>query len=504
MRTGSFFALAAAALIGCVGCSTARGAARDFELADLRNLVSLSDPQVSPDGRQIAVVVSTPDWNTDKARHEVDLIDVATGARRPLTRYRTDVSSPRWSPDGARLAFIALDTTPAGSVPDDRKSTADAAGKYNQVFVLPMDGGEALRVTNARRGVVSYAWSPDSRTIAYIAADVPANEKALKAHDDAFKVTENNFLVRAALTPSHLWVVPSTGGTAKRLTEGEFSLDTDQRGSAPQPAWSRDGRTIAFSRFPDPYWALSYESVIDRVAAEGGPVSTLVGLQGAARLSYAPVGDDFAFVRPRSGDQNNGTAVYVEERGRTLDATRALARNIDFYAWLPDGKNILLVGQDGTHTVMWRQPVGGEARKLDLAGVEIADRPSVSSNGVIAFVGATSGRADELYVMASPTARPRRLTHVNGFLDSLSLGRAATIDWPGPNGFHEDGVLTYPTHYEQGRKYPLVVMIHGGPEGTSTVRFSPLASPTTAAAPIWAMPTSMRSIATPARDPART
>ncbi len=85
----------------------------DFTLADLRHIVSLSDPQVSPDGREIVVVVTTPDWNTDKASDEIDLIDIATGARRPLTRYRTDVASPRWSPDGKRLAFITMDTTPA-------------------------------------------------------------------------------------------------------------------------------------------------------------------------------------------------------------------------------------------------------------------------------------------------------------------------------------------------------------------------------------------------------
>jgi dipeptidyl aminopeptidase/acylaminoacyl peptidase len=477
MRTGSFFAVGAAALVSFVGCGSACAAAHDFRLSDLRNLISLNDPQVSPDGREIAVVVSTQNWDTDKARHEIDLIDVATGARRPLTRYRTDVSSPRWSPDGTRLAFIAMDTTPAAPArPDGKSNAADAAtGKYDQVFVLPMDGGDAMRVTDAGRDVVSFSWSPDGKAIAYVAPDVPANEKAIKAHDDVFKVTENNFLVRAALTPSHLWVVPSTGGAAKRLTEGQFSLDTDQQDSAPEPAWSRDGRTIAFSRFPDPYWALSYQSVIDSVAASGGTPSTLVTLEGATTLSYAPAGGAFAFMRPRAGDENNGTAVYIEDGGRTFDTTRALAHNIDFYAWLPDGKSLLLVGQDGTHSVMWQQVVGGGASRLDLAGIEIADRPSISPNGVIAFIGDTPGHADELYTMLSPSSRPRRLTDVNGFLDSLSLGRAVAIDWQGPNGFREDGVLTYPPRYEQGRTYPLVLMIHGGPEGASTVRFSPLA-----------------------------
>lgn len=476
MLTGRFSGAAAAALIGFGICGAAAATGRHFALPDLRRIVSLSDPQVSPDGRQIAVVVSAPVWKTDKATHEIDLIEVATGARRALTRYRTDVSSPRWSPDGARLAFIAMDTTPAAPPPDGKSSAAaDAGEKHEQVFVLPMDGGDAQRITDAPEDVVSFSWSPDGKTIAYIAADVPANEKAIKAHDDAFKVTENNFLVRAALTPSHLWVVPSTGGSAKRLTRGRFSLDTDQQDEGPEPAWSPDGGTIAFSRFPDPYWALSYRSVIDRVAATGGTPSTLVDLEGATTLSYAPAGDAFAFTRPRNGDENNGSAVYVTSGGRTFDATKALARNIDFYAWLPDGRNLLLVGQDGTHGVMWEQPTDGAARKLDLDGAEIVDRPSVSSNGVIAFVGDTASHADELYVMASTGASPRRLTDLNGFLDSLSLGRAATVDWRGPNGFREDGVLTYPPDEERGGKLPLVLMIHGGPEGASTVRFSPLA-----------------------------
>ncbi|HVC30686.1 MAG TPA: hypothetical protein VND24_05825, partial [Steroidobacteraceae bacterium] len=267
-RTGGFLCAATAALIAAAACGVS-AVARDFRLSDLRRLVSLSDPQVSPDGREVAVLVSTPDWKSDKTRHEIDLIDVATGARRPLTRYRLDLSSPRWSPHGRRLAFIAMDTTPA-SGEDKGKSGKHTAKKHRQVFVLPMDGGEALRVTDAKRDVVSFAWSPDGKSIAYIAAQVPANEKAIKAHDDGFRVTDNNFLVRAALTPSELWVVPSTGGNAKRLTQGKFSLDTDHQDPAPEPAWSPDGRSVGFTRFPDPYWAHSYQSVIDKVPAAGG------------------------------------------------------------------------------------------------------------------------------------------------------------------------------------------------------------------------------------------
>ena len=471
--SGSFLCAATAALFAAAACGAPAGAG-DFKLSDLRRLVSLSDPRISPDGREVAVVVSTPDWKTDKARHEIDLIDVATGVRRPLTRYRTDVSSPRWSPHGTRLAFIAMDTT-AHSGADKGKAGDSPAKKHMQVFVLPMDGGDALRVTDAKRDVVSFAWSPDGKSIAYIAASVPANEKAIKHHDDGFRVTDNNFLVRAALTPSQLWVVPSTGGKAKQLTEGKFSLDTDHQDPSPEPAWSAGGRTVGFTRFPDPYWALSYQSVIDTVPAAGGAPSTLTGLQGATTLGYAPSGGAYAFIRPRNGDENNGNAVYVHEDGKTFDVTRKLARNFDSFTWLPDGRSLLLVGKDGTRSVMWEQGVTGRARRLDLGSVEMAGKPSASSTGVIAFIGATPRHSDELYVMSSATAAPRRLTDVNAFLQSLSLGRTTAVDWRGPGGFHEDGVLTYPPQYAQGRKYPLVLLIHGGPEGASTVRFSSLA-----------------------------
>jgi dipeptidyl aminopeptidase/acylaminoacyl peptidase len=475
MRPRGLSKLGAAVLFG-LACAACCAAERGFALTDLRNLVSLSDPQIAPDGRSVAVIITRQDWKADKSNPEIDLVDVASGARRALTRYRTDVSMPRWSPDGTRLAFIAHDSTPADSEAAGKGDAGSAsAEKHNQVFVMSMSGGDALRVTDAESDVVSFAWSPDGKQIAYIAADAPANEKAIKAHDDAFEVTRNNFLATAALPPSHLWSVPSTGGKARRLTEGRFSLNTDQQDSAPEPAWSPDGATIGFTRFPGPYWARSFKAVIDAVGATNGKLSTLVAAEGAGTLRYAPSGAAFAFIRPREGDENNGNAVYVNDSGRIFDATKALGRNIDNYTWMPDGGSLLLVGERGTHSVIWRQDFSHGAEQLDLGAVEVTDRPSVSSAGKIAFVGLTAGHAEELYVMGSAAAKPVRLTDLNAFLDDLALGRTDTIDWRGPGGLREDGVLTYPPNYSQGRRYPLVLLIHGGPEGASTVRFQPLA-----------------------------
>jgi dipeptidyl aminopeptidase/acylaminoacyl peptidase len=460
-------AIVAGLAAGVGGCNAAR--AHSFQLKDVARIVTLSDPRISPDGRQIAVVLSRPDVKTDKPDQQIDLIAVASGTLRPLTRYRKGVHTPRWSPHGHRLAFIASAPAAPGS------KSGSAAKPHAQVFVMPMDGGDALQVTHAPRGILSFAWSPGGGRIAYIAKNEPPNAAALKAHDNVFRVTDNNFMVHRAAARAELWVVPSAGGAARRLTDGAFSLDTDQQDPQPAPTWSPHGHSIAFVRFPDPFWALSFKSIIDTVPSAGGEPASLVPLQGSILVHYAPAGGALAFMRPRNGDENNGTAVYVAVGGTTFDATHALARNVDTYAWMPGGRGLLLTGEDGTRSVLWRQPLHGPARRLDLGGVDIVSPPSVATTGAIAFIGRTATHADELYVMASSVALPRRLTDVNGFLDALALGRSTTVRWRGPGGFHEDGVLTYPPQARPAHRDPLVLLIHGGPEGASTSAFSSLA-----------------------------
>ncbi|MBU6476451.1 MAG: S9 family peptidase [Xanthomonadaceae bacterium] len=436
---------------------------------DLQKIVALSDPQISPNGKAIALTVSTPDWKTDKYRIEIDLVDVASGTRRTLVRNRENLSSPRWSPDGERLAFLAEDAK-TGAV---------------QIFVMPMNGGDALRVTDDKQGVDDYSWSPDGQSIAFIAQDPPLNADAIKAHNKVFRVTDGHFLLTRDVAPWHLWVVPAEGGKARRLTKGQFSLGTEPGGTT-TPAWSRDGKRIAFTKFPDAYWAQSFRSVIAEVDVASSSMRTLVAAQTSDDFKFAPAGDAYAFLRPRDGDQNNGDAVYVSVDGKIHDATAALARHFRNYAWMPDGQSLIVAGGLGTHTVLWQQPLSGKARLLDLGNVEANNglgtttsddtiRMSVSRTGAIALIGTTANHPSELYVLASPNAKPRRLTNVNAFVDNLDLGRTESIKWEGPDGFREDGVLTYPVGYERGRKYPLVLVIHGGPMITSNEGFQRLA-----------------------------
>ncbi len=194
--------------------------------------------------------------------------------------------------------------------------------------------------------------------------------------------------------------------------------------------------------------------------------------------------------------------------------------------WLPDGQSLIAAGGLGTHTVLWEQPLSGKARQLDLGEMEANDglgtttsndttSMSVSRTGAIAFIGSTATHPSELYVLDSVRAKPRRLTDVNAFVDRLALGRTQSIEWDAPDGFREEGVLVYPVGYQPGRRYPLVLLIHGGPTIYSNAGFQRLAqlfaaagfswysSRTIAAARIGAMRNSMPFTATPAMARAR-
>ncbi len=439
------------------GIVLAQSGKQPFQVTDMRKLVNLSDPRVSPDGSRIAVIVSRPDWVKDKSKQEIELVNVAGGSLRSLTFQREEISKLSWSPDGSRLAFLAK---------DDKS-------KKSQIFVMPMNGGDPVRITDSKTGISEYTWSPDGQKIAFVVQDTVPNPKAIEHHEDAFQVTDNNYTVRAALQPWHIWIVSAKGGTAKQLTEGSWSLCTDQETISPL-AWNPDGKSITFQRFPDVWEGNAWHSTIAEVDTSGGEVRTVVKDEGSGMPDYAPAGSALAFMRPRNGDQNNGNAVYVDVNGKITDATHELARNINSYVWLPGGNAMLLTGEKGTQSVMWRQPLDGNTERLDLGNVEPSGNISVSDNGVIGFIGSTPTHPSELYVMDSVNGTPKQLTDLNSFADSLALGKAESIAWKGPDGFDEDGVLNYPVDYKAGNKYPLVLVIHGGPEGASTARFSPL------------------------------
>jgi len=190
---------------------------------------------------------------------------------------------------------------------------------------------------------------------------------------------------------------------------------------------------------------------------------------------FSPDGTYLTFSRSRGPEpyfNPSGVFLLPVEGGDPVDVTGEIDRNLGPLAWLPDGGSFLVIGTDLTTQAFWHQPLDRAPVRLDLGGVHAASGPAIGKNGTVVFVGREAHRPSEVYVMRTGEWEPRRLTDFNDALASMELGAVETITWDGPDGFTQNGVLVYPPGFEDGRRYPLVLSIHGGPMGTSTEGFS--------------------------------
>lgn len=451
----------------CCVCFTplATAQTKRFDLDASAKLVRLSDPNIAPDGKSIVIVVARANYEENRWENELVLVDVATGAQRALTSGRHDVTQPRWSPSGDRLAFITNAPTGKESKP--------------QLFVLAMNGGEAKRITNAPNGVQHYAWKPEGKELAFVTADDSPNKK-IGDREIAFEVGNDHFLINAQVTSSHIWLTSADGGKAKRLTSGEWSLPvTLPPGSISSPlSWSPDGKSIAFVKQATPHYGDARYSSVQILDVVTGGMRALTGRsQRESQPVFSPDGLRIAYWYPRNGQGVNVYEINVTSAtgGEGRSVTQALDRYVFRSMWMPDSKSFITGGNDGTRVSLWLQPLEGAARRLDLGNVNPAGsywiEASVSNDGALAFTGSEPQRPVELYYLSSPTAKPKRLTDFNGVTAALSLGKVEKIEWTNDD-FRMDGVLTFPPDFKAGQTYPLVLYIHGGPRSSSKESFN--------------------------------
>jgi len=431
------------------------GAAHGLALGDLPKVVELTAVQIAPDGRSIALLVGRADYLQDHVVRTLELVDVATGAHRALTRGRKGLSAPAWSPRGDRLAFLA-----------------DVDDK-SQVFVMPMNGGDAWRVTDAPTGVEQFAWRPDGGAIAYVSIDSEPKRSGADKYRDAFAIANNDYLARGPARPGHVYVAAVDGGAARRLTRGAWSVLVGE--SASTLSWSHDGKAIAFARAANAILDTEDFSTAWLVDAASGAMHQLTAhTQYERDPQCSPDGIHVGYTYAQGDTQINPIELYVTTPGggTGIDLTHTIDRAVADYAWAPEGDAVYVSTADGAHSAVFRVPLAGAPERVDLGGISVESplAGAVGQDGTLAFVGSTPTQPPEVFYATRGQA-PRRLTDYNAPTQRLELSRAEAIEYDGPDGFKEDAILTYPAGYVPGRRYPLVVVIHGGPTSASLLAF---------------------------------
>jgi dipeptidyl aminopeptidase/acylaminoacyl peptidase len=433
---------------------------RRLSADDLPKLVRITDPQFSPDGKTIAINVARANLKDDRWDTEIDLIDIATRGVRVMTRERLGVGSARWSPTGDRIAFLAQDVN-----------------KKAQIFILPLEGGDAMQLTHSKTPISLLAWKPDGASLAYAATDEEPEKKDEAKFEDAFEVGNNNYLERAAALPVHLWTVTTIDGKATRITQGAWSLPGHLPPAGPpsQIAFTPDGNSVIFVKADSPITGETESSRLQKVDIATGKTSGITTADVAeSNPVLSPDGTKIAYSFPRDGKKHNQGSLYVVPvaGGTATDVAYALDRDISGAGWMPNGQTLVAVANDETNVHMWLLPVaGGKPKPIDLKGLTPAPGVGVGKGGEIAFAATSKDHPAELFYLPHVGDTPVQLTHLQSVTDGVELGKAETVKWKSDR-FDVDGVLTYPPDYAAGKKYPLVLYIHGGPTSASLETFS--------------------------------
>ena len=463
-------------LAGLIGVITLTGAATEssaqkapegpsplFSPIDVFGLRWASDPQIRPDGGAVAFVRETNSIMSDRAEPSIWLVDTASGALTPLSQGAA-ARSPRWSPDGKRLAYVA-------SAPDGPP----------QLYVRWMATGEVARVAELSQAPSRIAWSPDGTRIAFtlftpdpgatLGASVAKPEGAkwaepLKVIDRlAFRADGAGYLKSGY---RHIFVVSADGGTPRQLTFGAF----DDGGAL---SWSADGRSILFSADRAPGWQhRANHADIWRVGADDAAMTEVLhGTGPSSDPALSPDGSKVAFVGFTDTHKPYQDArLYVADAngGGVHALTETLDRGVSAPHWSADGKSLYVQYPDRGVTKVARVSLGGQVTTVasGLVGAEL-DRPyaggeySVSRSGVVAFTQGDWNEPPEVAVSSGGGAH--RLTRLN---DDLLHGKTLSKATPLPvvSSFDKqpiDAWMVTPPSFDPARKYPMILEIHGGP-----------------------------------------
>jgi dipeptidyl aminopeptidase/acylaminoacyl peptidase len=417
------------------------------------NLKSASGPRISPDGGFVAYQVREADWDDNAFKSEIWLAVADTGECYPLTHSKKSSTNLRWSPDGKRLAFLS-----------------DRDGKQ-QIYLIAPRGGEAVALTSGETGVSDFEWSPDGRQIAFTAAEPESkSQKERKEKYGDFLVVEGDY------TMTHLWkvAVPAPGEKApkpERLTEGDkFTVGGF--------AWSPDGKRLAFSAARDPDLGSMDTSDIYVLDLGDKSVKKIVDTKGPDRNPHwSPDGTQIAY-ETADGQEfffytNSRIAVVPAEGGKPRVLTEAFDEHPRLVAWGPDG--IYFSAFQKTDAHLFRlDPSARTIERVSQPEHGIFSQFSLTSDGKqAAFIRGDAKSLAEVCVSPLASFEPKRLTTLGEQLKGFRLASREVVSWKSTDGTPIEGVLVKPAEYDPAKKYPLLVVIHGGPTGIDVPQFTP-------------------------------
>ena len=407
---------------------------------DLINLKRVGSPVISPDGRRVAFTIRETNWDDNAYETELWLGDSA-GPARQLTNARKSSMQPAWSPDGGSLAFIS-----------------DRDGK-RQLYRIAIAGGEAEKLTSTEDGIGNFAWSPKGDQVAFTTPDAVTDAMKQRDHQwGEIRIEDEDQRY------SHLHVLDLSSKSVKRLTEGTFMVGSFD--------WSPDGARIAFDHriTSDPADGISADiSVVTLATGAREAIVTQAGPD--SNPQWSPDGSQIAFSSAMSKPfyfyQNGEIAVVTPGKNDIRSLTDAFDESPGLVAWTRAG--IFMSASQRTWSYLFHlDPATKKTTKHAVGDQWIGNSFSLTPDGAtVAFIGSGPTDFPDVYIAPVKTMAATKISDTAAQIGSWPKHARETIRWKSQDGAEIEGVLHKPADFQAGRRYPLLVVIHGGPTGVS-------------------------------------